>query len=67
MLTKKRSAGWILIIVAVILFVLNFLTIWNQSVITAKWAIMLGTIIGLVVCPILLLLGIGLLLFGKKK
>jgi len=36
-------------------------------VITVKWASMLGTIIGLVVCPILLLLGVGLLLFGKKK
>jgi len=63
----EKNRGWILIIVALILFAINFFTIWNQSMITAKWASMLGIIIGLVICPILFLLGIVLLLFSKKK
>jgi len=65
--TKKRNKGWILIFVAVILFAVNFFTIWNQSMITAKWASMLGTIIGLIICPILFLLGIIMLLQKTRK
>lgn len=61
-----RNKGWVFVFLAIALFAINFLTIWNQAIISAKWASFIGALIGLVICPLLLLIGI-LLLVSKKK
>jgi len=63
----RKKAGWIWIIGAILLFIINFVTLGNQSFVIASWASMLGKLIGFIVCPILLLIGIAILILGKSK
>ena len=63
----RKKAGWIWILAAIFLFISNFFTLANQVIITAKWASIASTLIGLVLCPALILIGIGILILGSKK
>jgi uncharacterized membrane protein len=63
----RKKVGWIWIVGAVLLFAVNFLTLGNQSLITGKLASTLSVIIGFVICPILIFIGISILILGKKE
>ena len=63
----RAKVGWIYIFGAIILFIINVFTLANQLIITAKWASTASTLIGFVVCPILLLVGVAILILGGKK
>lgn len=63
----RKKAGWIWIVGAIFLFIANFMTLGNQSFfITGKLVSMFSVILSLVICPILLLIGIAILILGKK-
>jgi uncharacterized membrane protein len=63
----RKKAGWIWILGAIFLFIANFFTLGNQVVITAKWASIASTLVAFLVCPILILIGVGILILGGKK
>jgi hypothetical protein len=62
----QKKSGWLWIIAAIVVFAINFMTFGNSSVFSGQWASTLSSIIGYAVCPILLLIGIGILIMGKK-
>jgi len=63
----ERKTGWIWILGAVFLLIADFFTLGNQSFITANWANTTSALIGFVLCPALILVGIGILILGKNK
>jgi uncharacterized membrane protein len=62
----RKKVGWIWIIGAILLFISNFFTLANQYVVIAKWADITSGIIALFVCPVLILIGVAILILGKK-
>ncbi len=63
----RKKAGWIWILCSIFLFIANFFTLGNQVIVTAKWASTASTLIAFLICPALLLIGIGILILGGKK
>lgn len=61
----RKKFGWIWILVAIFLFIANFFTLSNMYFIKANWASIASILIGFIVCPALLLIGIGILILGK--
>lgn len=63
----RKKVGWIWIIGAIFLLIADFFTLGNQSFTTWAGASMLSSIIGFIICPLLILIGIGILILGDKK
>jgi hypothetical protein len=61
-----KKTGWLWIISSIILFFVNFFTLGNSVITKASWANVLSGVIGYAVCPILFLIGIFVLIMGKK-
>jgi len=62
-----KKTGWLWILGAIFLLIADFFILGNKSFITAKWADVTASIIGFVVCPLLILIGIFILIMGKSK
>ena len=62
----RKKVGWIWILGAIFLFIANFFTLGNQVFTTVGWASTASTLVAFIVCPALILIGIGILILGGK-
>jgi hypothetical protein len=62
----RKKVGLIWILSAIVLFAVNFFTFGNQSLFAGRWATVVSGIIGFAICPISLLVGVSMLILGKK-
>ena len=63
----RKKIGWIWVTGAIFLFISNFFTLGNQYFTTEKWAGIASFVIGFIVCPIFLFIGIRMIILGNKK
>ena len=63
----EKKVGWIWIIGAFLLFIVNFITFGNKVMFTASWASIVSGIIGFLICPLLIFIGIIIFILGGKK